>query len=419
MGERIKALPDFRSYPSYTMDCIVFAGVSLFLFKRGSRNSMNLDRESEQFLENHKGLFGAALPHMDTVSRVLKELSEEHLESIRKYMLKELLQKRVLHKYRYLDRYFIIAIDGTGVYSYTEEPYPGCPYKERNGKKYYQQPVLEAKLVCSNGFSLSIGSEWIVNEDGATKQDCETKAFHRLAEQLKKDYSRLPICLVLDGLYANGPIMEKVLEKRWQFIIVWKEGNLKSVWEQLGDQRLEGSINKTQSYHAINPQKGVNALYEYTSEALVYQQKEVYMAQLTEEHISIERVSKTKKIDKTTRFVFLTSIKITSKNIRPTVKCGRMRWKIENEGFNAQKNGGMALSHKYVRNNLRGMKNYYLCMQIAHIIEQLSLLAKAVVNIWKKGKMTIKKLWENLMSLLKEHFLDWRLIAVKYSNIRY
>ncbi|GFO86833.1 hypothetical protein [Anaerostipes butyraticus] len=38
------------------------------------------------------------------------------------------------------------------------------------------------------------------------KQDCETKAFKRLAERIKKRFPRLPI-LLADSLYASDLIM--------------------------------------------------------------------------------------------------------------------------------------------------------------------------------------------------------------------
>jgi len=49
---------------------------------------------------------------------------------------------------------------------------------------------------------------------------------------------------------------------------------------------------------------------------------------------------------------------------------GRLRWKIENEGFNTQKNSGFALEHAYGTGPW-AIKNFYLLMQLAHLIVQL------------------------------------------------
>ena len=49
---------------------------------------------------------------------------------------------------------------------------------------------------------------------------------------------------------------------------------------------------------------------------------------------------------------------------------GRMRWKIENEGFNVQKKGGYELEHAYT-NHPNSAKIFYLLLQIAHLLAQL------------------------------------------------
>ena len=49
---------------------------------------------------------------------------------------------------------------------------------------------------------------------------------------------------------------------------------------------------------------------------------------------------------------------------------GRCRWKIENEGFNIQKNGGFNLEHAYSLGE-RQIRNFYILLQIAHMILQL------------------------------------------------
>src|SRR5215469_12946896 len=49
-------------------------------------------------------------------------------------------------------------------------------------------------------------------------------------------------------------------------------------------------------------------------------------------------------------FVFITSLPISKHNCEQLVLDGRRRWKIENEGFNAQKNQGMGLEHMFSKN---------------------------------------------------------------------
>jgi hypothetical protein len=46
------------------------------------------------------------------------------------------------------------------------------------------------------------------------------------------------------------------------------------------------------------------------------------------------------------RFVHLTNLTVTASTVRVLSRTGRLRWKIENEGFNTQKHLGYGLGHK-------------------------------------------------------------------------
>ena len=76
---------------------------------------------------------------------------------------------------------------------------------------------------------------------------------------------------------------------------------------------------------------------------------------------------------------------------------GRRRWKIENEGFNEQKNGTYNISHLCSRND-NALKIHYIFIQLAHIIRQLlekgSLLLK---EMRLKTKKEISKIITNTL----------------------
>lgn len=80
---------------------------------------------------------------------------------------------------------------------------------------------------------------------------------------------------------------------------------------------------------------------------------------------------------------------------------GRLRWKIENEGFNTQKHLGYYLHHKYSRQSVATLHVYYVLLQIAHLINQLAIHSTEIVQLLRKfPKLTLKYLWEKLRSLL-------------------
>ena len=87
------------------------------------------------------------------------------------------------------------------------------------------------------------------------------------------------------------------------------------------------------------------------------------------------------KIEETTTFRRVTNYEITARNVLALAnEGGRIRWKVEKEGFNVQKNGGYALEHAYTEDS-NAAKGFYFLLQIAHMLVQLmdkgSLLKKA------------------------------------------
>jgi len=112
-----------------------------------------------------------------------------------------------------------------------------------------------------------------------------------------------------------------------------------------------------------------------------------------------------------TRFVHVTDISLDENNVHQISQTGRLRWKIENEGFNNQKNNGYNAGHKFSRTNYNAVKNYYQLMQIADIINQLTYKIVHIQGFIKNLGLTINALIKNILSYLKAmEFDDFKLI---------
>ncbi len=111
-------------------------------------------------------------PHGDTLNYAFKDISPLQVQESLTHLVEILIRKKVLERYRLLDRYYVVVIDGTGNYSFSERHCKHCLTRTHNGKTTYYHYVLEAKLVSWDGFSLM--SKFIENpEPNPTKQDCE------------------------------------------------------------------------------------------------------------------------------------------------------------------------------------------------------------------------------------------------------
>ena len=181
----------------------------------------------------------------------------------------------------------------------------------------YHRSILEAKLYLGNNLVCSIASETIENaeeyinqNDEKIKQDCESKAFVRLAEKIKKRFPKLPILISADGLYVSQKILQICKDYGWDYIIRYKEGSASSIAKE---------------YRALPEKETVGTDITYQNQ-IMFGDFDVNLIYYT------EKKSDKDGNEKTTEFAWITSIQITKPNAKKLVAAGRYRWKIENQG---------------------------------------------------------------------------------------
>jgi len=391
-------LPDPRERHSYSMNEIAMGGISMFLFKEGTRNAYNNDRTEPRFGENYRRIFNLRLPHMDTVNDVFCKMDGSGLETVKSNAISAMLRKKVLAGERFRGHY-LVAVDGTGVVSFDHKHCDNCLSKtSKNGKTTYFHNVLEAKLITHSGMSLSIATEWISNrgKGGFDKQDCEREAFKRLAKKIKKTYPRLPIIIVADGLYPWEGFFTTCGQNNWKYIVTLKDKSLKTLQEEIYWEKRFHPERKS-NVTRVKDKKQVRLNYQWIN-GLTYRGHNMNWVECVE-----ETMGKDSEAVKTQRFVHLSNLSVNANTCAGVSDSGRLRQKIENEGFNAQKNQGYNLEHKFSRVSYCALQTYYQCLQIAHLINQFVELSTAITSILKTNtKYTIRYLWKRMVSFMLE-----------------
>jgi hypothetical protein len=386
----------------YTLEELVMSAIVLFLLKYDSRNDFNNRYKDKQFRENYHRMFGLALPHMDAVNDLLEKIDPKELEDVRCRLISRLIEKRVFHKFRFFGNYFHIAVDATGVYNWGNNPPEkvqefALSKESSKGKVSYSSQVLEAVLVCKNGMTIALMSEWIANEgQNYDKQDCELKAFKRLAVRLKKHFPRMNVCILADGLYTNVSMMNICRQYDWKFILVFKDGNLSSVWEEVKLLLpLSQGSESLQKCHCDSIYR-TTCNYRWIKD-LEYQKHGIVWLECLQETVHKETKEKEEN-----RFVFLSNLEIDKDNVADILTAGRARWFIEDH-FNTQKNRGGKLHHKFNRNDFTAIKNWHHIRQLTCMMEELIKHTAELVQLKKENKKLSWKAWyENLNSYLTQ-----------------
>lgn len=372
----LQQLPDPRdperlTYPTRFM---AWWGLLLFVGQLGSRRQLDFtfDADNPELLANLNRLAGTQLttrPVHDTLDYFLTRLPVAALVTVRHQMVTRLLRMKALDAARLLG-HVVVALDGTGWCRFTKPHCDACLQRRLSkGGTWYGHQVLEAKWLGPAGVVVSIGTEFIDNSDAANrclddeavKQDCELKAFQRLAPRLKADFPQLRLVLTGDALFACGATLQVAQEHGWSYVLTFKRGRLPTAFDEF--QRVlplcpENTKVYVQADGSRQHYRWVNDL-SYTDD-----QKRTW----TFAGLQCEEISPTGDAQ---YFAWLTDFTVTATNVEAIAnRGGRPRWQIENEGFNRQKNSGLNLEHVY-SHTPENAKAYYYLLQLAFMLMQL------------------------------------------------
>ena len=193
-------------------------------------------------------------------------------------------------------------------------------------------------------------------------------------EKIAEAFPRLPICLCGDSLYACEGFFERCREMGWRYILRYKEGSIPYI---AGEYRaLKG---KEGNYQERVLEDG-KEWYDYV-EDIDYNG---YHVNLVEYGSCRKRVYKKGKRK--------------GEGVEDLVQRGRMRWKIENEGFNTQKKQGYHLEHQYSK-DYQAMKNHYYLTQIGHMVAQAM---ESWEKLWSQNRQSREQRHQRVLESFKK-----------------
>lgn len=364
---------------------LMMYGILIFVFQIASRREADRVMTKPVFFENLRMLFPEieTLPHNDTLMRLLVQIDVNEIEETLVERVNKLIRNKKFTRYL-INECYPIAVDGTQKivrdYIWSEECQERTVGKDDKTKKQYYVYVLEASLSFHHGMTIPLMSEFLSYTEGDTdtqKQDCEIKAFKRLAIRLKSKFKRLPIMLLLDGLYANGPVMEICRKNHWDYMIVLKDKSLSTVWKEYDAlQGLESQNrfkmkwgNRKQSFKWVN---SIEYEYDKGKTQLVH----VVVCNEVWEEVAKDS---NKIITLKSKHAWISSKPLNKWNIHERCNlAARHRWNIESEIL-TEKHYGYQYEHCFSY-NWNAMKGYHYLMRIGLMLNVLVQYSECFVD---------------------------------------
>jgi len=324
------------------------------------------------------------MPHADTLYRLLCDIDLTHFEDAHIAVIQHLISSRKFRRYL-IGKCYPIAIDGSQKISrdwlFDEQALQRIVGEE---KIQYYVYILEASLSFHNGMVIPLLSEFLEYKKGDSerdKQDCELRAFQRLIERLKSYFPGLPALLLLDGLYANGPVMQSCDKNHWQYMIVLKNKSLPSIWQEFHalllrnpkNRRTHTWGNRNQCFSWVN-----DIEYEFTQNGHKYLLK-VHVVLCEEKWQIVDKSGEI--ITQTARHAWLSSQPLNRGNVHERCNLGaRHRWGIE-AGFLVEKHQGYYYEHAFAL-DWNAMKGYHLLMRMGHLFNTLARFSRHMAELY-------------------------------------
>jgi len=340
------ALPDKRTGANthYSMETIGLSAFSVFFTQSPSFLAHQRTMEQNKGQSNAQTLFQVEETPTDNHIRDMLDPVEPHaLYPVYDRVYEAFEDQGILDTFRSVHDTRLIAFDGTWYFSSKSENIhcANCSKIEHtNGEiTHYHSAITPVIVGPAQPYAIPLRPEFIVPQDGDTKQDCEIKAAKRWLDKNGSFYHTGNDTILGDDLYAHQPFCRRALLSNYHFIFVCKPNSHAHLYQWI--ELLEpGKDLHTHKMRIKHKGKWEQHTYRYANGAPLVEAEGSLKVNWCE-------VTVTRNGKQIHHNAFITDWTITNENVAGIVAAGRARWKIENENNNTLKRRGYHLEHNF------------------------------------------------------------------------
>ena len=343
----IAHVPDHRK-PSpnthYTIQDTVLGAFGLFFTQSPSFLEYQRRLQHTKGHNNVQTLFGVAqIPCDNQVRTLLDPLPPSHLDPVFVAIFKGLEQHHMLDPFRVLNNQLLVSLDGTTYFSSKTIHCPNCLTRQlANGQTLYYHSAITPVIVCPGRSEvIALPPEYIMPQDGQTKQDCEQGAGKRWISKHAQAVVPHQVTLLGDDLYSKQPFCALALQQGFHFILTCKPDSHATLYERLAFWQANDGLAKLER-RRWNGRFTEVLLYRYINDVLLRGGDDA----LSTNWFDLTVVSG-KTGEQLYHNSWITNHRLSADNIAAVAQAGRGRWKIENENNNVLKTKGYHLEHNF------------------------------------------------------------------------
>jgi len=332
----------------YSFKDIILSAFSIFYLQSKSWLSFQRKMDTVKGSSNAKTMFGISdIPSDNHIRNILDKIKPNVFNGVYDSVHKFLNKIGLLKKFNFMDKYLLVALDGTHYHSSKNISCKCCQTKTNSetGEVHYYHSAITPTIVHPDMKKvLPLMQEFISNNDGDDKQDCEVNASKRWLDSFEVA-TKDKVIILGDDLYSREPMIKKVLDKKHSYIFVAKSSSHKYLYEQVEMIKNLGTCDTKKISKMVNGKKQTFT-YNYINDLYIknpngdtqHPQKEVNWCEIIVTNASGKKLYHNS---------FVTDITMHLNNVEDITLAGRTRWKIENENNNTLKTKGYNLEHNF------------------------------------------------------------------------
>jgi len=403
----VSQLPDYRK-PSpnrtYTMRDVALSALSVFFMQSPSFLAYQRDLQRLKGRNNAQSLFMVErLPSDSQVRNVLDPVPPEQLNDLFWAIYAWLEQRGLLRAHVGIHDHLLCALDGVHYFSSETIQCPHCTRTVQDGRTRYSHSLIAPVLVAPGAAAVfSLAPEFVQPQDGHDKQDCEQAAIQRWLAQQAQHLPLARTTFLTDDLHCKQPFCATLLALGASFILVCLPTSHETLYTEIHLLAQAGLLETAQTRH-WNGRFHELYRYRFTNAVPLRAGRDALLVNWCELTIVNEASGELIYTN-----AFATNHRLTPQNVAEVVRCGRARWKTENENHNTLKNRGYHLEHNF------GHGRQYLSAMLvalnllAFLLHTLLWLCDPVAQAVRDELGTLQTFWGDVRTLTRYfYYPNW------------